>query len=69
MSDKIIQELWQIKDAIANEHGYDIDALVEHLRSMKHKQNHRVVNLRSMKKKPNQAIFPTGIAGQFSKHT
>ena len=33
MSDEIIKELWQIKDNIAREHGYDIDALVAHLRT------------------------------------
>ena len=55
MSDEIIKELWQIKDAIAQEYGNDINALVEHLRSMKHEQNRRVVNLRSIKEKQNKA--------------
>ena len=32
MPDELIEELWQIKDGIAREHGYDVDALVAHLR-------------------------------------
>ena len=35
MADEIIQELWRIKDEIAQEHSYDLDALVAHLRSVK----------------------------------
>jgi hypothetical protein len=35
MSDKIIEELWQIKDSIAREHRYDIEALVAHLQNQK----------------------------------
>ena len=31
MPDELIEELWQIKDGIAREHGYDVDALVAHL--------------------------------------
>ena len=31
MADEIIEELWQIKDSIAQEYGYDVDALVAHL--------------------------------------
>jgi len=34
MADEIIEELWKIKDAIALEYGYDIDALVAHLRAV-----------------------------------
>ena len=33
MSDEIIEELWRIKDSIAREHGYDIEALVAYLQS------------------------------------
>jgi hypothetical protein len=31
MADEIIEELWQIKDDIARECGYDLDALLAHL--------------------------------------
>jgi hypothetical protein len=49
MADDIIKELWQIKDGIAREHGYDVDALVAHLRTRKREGDHQVVDLGSMK--------------------
>ena len=49
MSDEIIKELWQIKDSIAREHGYDIDALVSHLQSKKRPEGQQVVDLRAMR--------------------
>jgi len=54
MADEIIKELWQIKDGIASEHGYEIDALVAHLRAKKHLEDHLVVDLKSMKKNAEQ---------------
>ena len=54
MADEIIEELWQIKDDIASEHGYDMDVLVAYLRDTKHVGNHRVVNVRSRKKTAEQ---------------
>ena len=33
MSDQIIEELWQIKDSIAREHGYDIESLAAYLQT------------------------------------
>ncbi|MEW6262924.1 MAG: hypothetical protein AB1641_07580 [Thermodesulfobacteriota bacterium] len=54
MADEIIKELWKIKDTIANEHGYDIKALVAHLRTKKHEEYKRVIDLRSMKKAAEQ---------------
>lgn len=59
MADEIIKELWQIKDGIASEHGYEIDALVAYLRARKHLEDHLVVDLRSMEKTPNQSLQPT----------
>lgn len=50
MPDEIIKELWEIKDSIAREHGYDIDALVAHLHSRKRAEGERVVDLRAMRK-------------------
>ena len=50
MSDKIIRELWKIKDNIAQEHGYDIDALVAHLRGQRRPGNHRILDLQAIKK-------------------
>ncbi len=49
MSDEIIKELWQIKDRIAREHGYDIDALVTYLRTKERPEGQRVVDLCAMR--------------------
>jgi len=49
MSDEIIKELWQIKDSIAREHGYDIGALVAHLQTKKKSASQRVVDLRAIR--------------------
>ena len=49
MPDEIIKELWQIKDSIAREHGYDIDALVAYLQAKKRREGQRVVDLGSLK--------------------
>jgi hypothetical protein len=49
MADEIIKELWIIKDKIAGEYGYDVKALVDHLRTKKHREDQLVVDLRSLK--------------------
>jgi hypothetical protein len=49
MPDEIIEELWQIKDSIAREHGYDIEALVAHLHTKKRSEDQRVVDLHAIK--------------------
>lgn len=48
MSDDIIKELWEIKDSVAREHGYDIDRLVAYVRTRQPK-DHPVVDLRSVR--------------------
>ena len=47
MPDELIEELWQIKDGIAREHGYDVDTLVAHLRTRERMGSRRVVDLRA----------------------
>jgi len=54
MSDEIIKELWQIKDSIAREYGYDIEALVAHLQSKKKPAGQRVVDLRARRRATEQ---------------
>lgn len=49
MSDEIIKELWQIKDSIAREHGYDVKALVAHLQGRNRGEGERVVDLRAIR--------------------
>ena len=48
MADGIIEELWRIKDGIAREYRYDVDALVAHLREEKIPGRSRVEDLRSI---------------------
>ena len=59
MADEIIKELWKTKDAISNEHGCDIKALVAHLRKKKHGGDDKIVNLRHLK----QTAEPSGREG------
>lgn len=54
MPDEIIEELWQIKDSIAREHGYDIEALVAHLQTRGRPEGQRVVDLRAMREAAEQ---------------
>ena len=54
MSDEIIEELWRIKDSIAREHGYDIEALVAYLQSKEKAEGRQVVDLSAIKKTAEQ---------------
>lgn len=49
MTNEIIRELWGVKDKMADEYGWDVRALVAHLRTKKHVGNQHVVDLRTMK--------------------
>ena len=55
MPDEIIKELRQIKDRMAREHRYDIDAFVAHLQSRQSVEGWQVVDLRAMKEAAGQA--------------
>ena len=50
MSDEIIRELWRIKDSIAEEHGYDVKALVTHHQNRQQVEGRRVVDLGATKR-------------------
>ncbi|HUT52189.1 MAG TPA: hypothetical protein VM658_02250 [bacterium] len=52
MADEIIKELWEIKDTIARECGYDIDALMKYLQTRKTDPKRQVVDPRTLKKSP-----------------
>ena len=54
MSDEIIKELWQIKDSIAQEHGYDIETFVTHLQTKKRTKDQKVVDLSALKENAGQ---------------
>ena len=60
MADEIINELWEIKDAIAREHRYDIDALVAYLKTRKRPKGQRVARDSKEKDAPGDAPVPGG---------
>nr|VFJ61111.1 MAG: hypothetical protein BECKFW1821A_GA0114235_111110 [Candidatus Kentron sp. FW] len=45
MKDEVLQELWEIKDELARESGYDIEALFETLRAVQAASTCPTVNL------------------------
>jgi len=49
MPDEILEELWKIKDSIAEEYAGDVRALVAHLRTRKRRADQQTVDLRRMK--------------------
>jgi hypothetical protein len=49
MADEIIEELWKIKDSIAEEYACDVRALVADLRTKKRRRGQQTVDLRGMK--------------------
>jgi hypothetical protein len=50
MSDPIIQELWETKDAIARENQYDMRKLVHGLREEEKNSNAKIVDLSQSRK-------------------
>ncbi len=54
MADEIITELWKVKDAIAEECGCDVKALVAHLRTKKREEDDRLIDHRSVKQATGQ---------------
>lgn len=43
MIDQTLKDLWKIKDNIAKEHGYDLDALVSYLQSKSRSRDSNVL--------------------------
>jgi hypothetical protein len=54
MPDELIKELWQIKDCIAQEHGYNLETLVTYLHTKKKPAGQRVVDLRATREATGQ---------------
>ena len=50
MADEVIEELWRIKDAMAQEYGYDIARLAEDLQGRQGEEGHRIVDLQALRK-------------------
>lgn len=49
MKDRIIQEVWNVKDTIAAEHDHDMKRLVESLREKEKASGARVVDLHALR--------------------
>jgi hypothetical protein len=49
MADEIMNELWDIKDNIAREHGYDIDALITNFQERGSAKGRQIVDLHARK--------------------
>nr|VFK32960.1 MAG: hypothetical protein BECKMB1821G_GA0114241_11328 [Candidatus Kentron sp. MB]VFK35762.1 MAG: hypothetical protein BECKMB1821I_GA0114274_11438 [Candidatus Kentron sp. MB]VFK77356.1 MAG: hypothetical protein BECKMB1821H_GA0114242_112710 [Candidatus Kentron sp. MB] len=56
MKDEVLQELWEIKDELARESGYDIEALFKTLRTVQTSSTHPIVNLAVPKSTVEQTV-------------
>ena len=45
MKNEILEDLWKVKDQIANEYGYDIEKLAKELRKKEKKVKSSVIDL------------------------
>lgn len=61
MSDEVIEELWQIKDDMASEHGYDLRRLAADLRHRQTEDGRRVVDLRALRQAGQRPHAPRSI--------
>lgn len=55
MADEIIKELWEIKDAIAREHGNDVRSRIAELKLKQAQSGQKVVDLRAKRKSVSSA--------------
>nr|VFJ75875.1 MAG: hypothetical protein BECKFW1821C_GA0114237_10924 [Candidatus Kentron sp. FW] len=62
MTDEIMHELWQVKDAIAAKYDYDVRQLVKHLRTAEKSSGARVVDLRARQIRDNRTEVSTECA-------
>lgn len=61
MTDEIIQEAWRVKDQLAKEFHYDIDALAAELQRRQKESGREVVNLAEDAKLQTAHNIPTTI--------
>ena len=52
MTDEIIEELWQVKDNLAKQFNYDIDALAAELRRRQKEPGRVIVNMAKQAEEP-----------------
>lgn len=67
MPDEIIEELWKIKDGLAREGGYDVDALIARLRTGRRDGKRQVVDLGAIRRAAEPAA--QGDAGDRALHS
>ena len=60
MSDPVIEELWQIKDALARECGYSVDTLLDCLATRGQQRQARYVDLAASKHRTTESEENTG---------
>ena len=60
MADRVIEELWRIKEAMAQEHGYDIARLAADLETKQEEERHRIVNLHAVRKGGSRKVSARG---------
>lgn len=56
MSDKVIRELWQVKEELAREFNYDVYALAAEMRRQDRESREKVVDLSSRKPAPGATV-------------
>lgn len=49
MKDKVIQEVWRIKDALSARHNHDVHALARHLRDSAKRSPQQTVDLHAQR--------------------
>ncbi len=54
MADEVIEELWEIKEAMAQEYGYDVTRLAADPQRRQQEEAHRIVDLRALREADNQ---------------
>ncbi len=55
MTDEIIKELWHIKDNIARDYGYDLDALAAYLQGKERTGYHHIIDPRLVQETAEQS--------------
>lgn len=58
MADEVIEELWRIKEAMAQEYDYDVTRLAADLQRSQQEHAHRIVDFQALRKAADQEESP-----------